>query len=456
MRKSINESKSARWTALGTVAIFLFCACFFTEIMTPLKPMLERELSWSSSDYGLFASAYGWLNIFFFMLIFGGLILDHKGIRFTGILSALIMLLGASIECWAISAIFPDGATVLGIKSQVVFASIGYAIYGAGAEINFITFSKIIVKWFKDKEMALAMGLQVSVVRIGIVLSMIVPIPLVKALNKISAPLFLSLVLLYISFIFYLFYIKMDIHFDREFNVQNINRHEEVFKLSDIGTILKNRNFWLLALISLLFYSGVFPFLKYSVDLIINKFNIQSDFAGIIPAVLPFGTLLLTPLFGHLYDKRGKGADMIVLGAILFTLVHICFALPFIRAWPIAVLLMLTLGVALSLVPSALWPTIPKIIPEKQLGTAYSLIFYMQNLGISVTSFFIGKILYKYCITGLSVDGSNTYNYTLPMLVFSMLGALAILTALILKAEERKANDGQESNINVNCEMKQK
>ena len=440
MDKNLSGSKGARWTALALVAVILFCACFFAEIMAPLKPLLESELGWSSSDYGLFTSSYGWLNIFFFMLLFGGIILDHKGIRFTGILSSLVMLLGAALKYWAISAVFPEGAAILGIKSQVVFASLGFTIFGVGAEINFITFSKIIVKWFKGKEMALAMGLQVSVVRSGIMLSMIAPIPLVKAFGSISAPLLLGLILLCIGFIFYIAYIFMDRQFDREMIAARNTGNDDIFRLSDIGFIIKNKNFWLLALLCFLFYSGVFPFLKYSVDLMINKFHVRPEFAGNIPAILPLGTLLLTPVFGHLFDKKGKGAGMIVLGAALITAVHISFALPFVEAWPIAVLLMLVLGISLSLVPSALWPTVPKIIPEKQLGSAYSLIFYMQNLGISSMSFIIGKLLYKFCITGTNAAGGNTYDYTLPMIVFSAMGGLSVLAALMLKAEGDKRN----------------
>ena len=438
MRINLSESKGARWAALAIISVFQFCACFFTEIMSPLKPMLESELGWSSGDYGLFTSSYGWLNIFFFMLLFGGIILDHKGIRFTGILSALVMLLGAGLKCWAISTTFPEGATILGIKSQVVFASIGYTIFGMGAEINFITFSKIIVKWFKGKEMALAMGLQVSVVRSGIMLSMIAPVPLVKAFGRISAPLLLGLMMLCIGFIFYIAYVFMDRQLDKERGAVQEAGHEDIFKLSDIGFILKNKSFWLLALLCLLFYSGVFPFLKYSVDLMINKFHVKPEFAGNIPAILPLGTLLLTPVFGHLFDKRGNGTGMIVLGAALITVVHINFALPFVEAWPIAVLLMLVLGISLSLVPSALWPTVARIIPEKQLGSAYSLIFYMQNLGISATSFIIGRLLYRFCITGTNTAGGNTYDYTLPMIVFSALGGLSVLAALILKTEDGK------------------
>ena len=444
MKKFLNQSKWARWTALAIVSVTMFCGYFFTDVMAPLKPMLESELGWNSNDYGLFTSAYGWFNIFFLMLIFGGIILDRMGMRFTGILSAGIMLLGAGIKYWAISTAFPEGATILGVKSQVAFASVGFATFGVGVEVAGVTVTKIIVKWFKGKEMALAMGLQVGVARIGTTLSMAAPIPLAEHFGSISAPLLVCVIVLCIGFLSFLVYGVMDKRLDRELGIDKNASREDEFKLADIGFILKNKGFWLIALLCLLFYSGVFPFLKYAVDLMVNKFHVQPAFAGNISAILPFGTLLLTPVFGHLYDRIGRGAGMMILGAALLTLIHVTFALPFVHFWLIAVILMVLLGIAFSLVPSAMWPSVPKIIPEKQLGTAYSLIFFIQNFGLSGVPFIIGKMLNSYCITGVNAEGGNTYDYTLPMLTFAVLGGLSVLVALALKVEDSKKGYGLE------------
>jgi MFS family permease len=444
MNKILSQSKWARWTAMAIVSVTMFCGYFFTDVMAPLKPMLESELGWDSNDYGLFTSAYGWFNIFFLMLIFGGIILDRVGARFTGILSAGVMLLGASVKYWAISTTFPEGATIFGIKSQVAIASIGFATFGVGVEVAGITVTKIIVKWFKGKEMALAMGLQVGVARLGTMLSMAAPIPLTKAFGSISAPLLVCVVALCIGFLSFLVYGVMDKKLDGELNLNKNIKREDEFKLSDIGFILENKGFWLIAILCLLFYSGVLPFLKYAVDLMINKFGVQPKFAGNIPAILPFGTLLLTPVFGYLYDRVGRGAGMMIAGATLLTLIHIAFALPFVNFWVAAVGLMVLLGIAFSLVPSAMWPSVPKIIPEKQLGTAYSLIFFIQNVGLSGVPFIVGKILNSYCITGVNAEGGNTYSYTLPMTVFAALGGLSVLVALALKAEDKKKGYGLE------------
>jgi MFS family permease len=444
MKQLLSQSKGARWAALAIVSVTMFCGYFFTDVMAPLKPMLESELGWSSDDYGLFTSAYGWFNIFLLMLIFGGIILDRMGVRFTGIGAAGIMLLGATVKWWAVQHSFAPDAMIFGVHSQVIFAALGFATFGVGVEVAGITVTKIIVKWFKGKEMALAMGLQVGVARIGTAAAMAAPIPLATFFGSVSAPLLVCVVVLCVGFISFLVYGVMDRQLDSELLAKGAAKAESEFRLSDIGFILRNKGFWLIALLCLLFYSGVFPFLKYAVDLMINKFGVDKGLAGSIPSILPIGTLVLTPVFGALYDRRGRGASMMLWGAVLLTLIHLCFALPVVNHWVVAVALMVLLGIAFSLVPSAMWPSVPKIIPERQLGTAYSLIFFIQNFGLAGVPYVIGKILKNYCITGSSADGATTYDYTLPMVVFAALASLSVLIALALRAENRRKGYGLE------------
>ncbi|MGL4907803.1 MAG: MFS transporter [Bacteroidales bacterium] len=449
MNTSLLQSKWARWTALIIVSITMFCGYFFTDVMAPLKPMLEAEFNWTSSEYGLFTSAYGWFNVFFLMLIFGGIILDRMGVRFTGLGAASFMLVGALIKFWAITHNFSEGASIFGIRAQVAFASLGFALFGVGIEIVGITATKITVKWFKGKELALALGLQVAVARIGTMLSMAMPIPLAKHFGFIGAPLLFCIILLCVGLIAYLVYMVMDRRLDAELSQQHTTSQdtEEKFQFSDIKQIINNQGFWLITALCLLFYSSVFPFLKYAVDMMVNKFNVSAELAGNIPAILPLGTLILTPFFGHIYDRKGKGASIMILGAVLLFFAHLTFALPFVNQWQVAVFLMMILGVAFSLVPSAMWPSVPKIIPEKQLGTAYSLIFYIQNIGLSGVPYLIGWLLNKYCITGTSIISDkmvNTYNYTLPMLVFTGLSAMSILVGFWLKYVNAKRGYGLE------------
>jgi len=463
IRKSLRDSKAARWSALGIISITMFAGYFLTDVMSPLKPMLEAEFGWSSTNYGIFTSAYGWLNVFLIMLILGGIILDKMGVRFTGLMASGIMVLGAAIKFWAISNPTLSTDTTLGIHTQVFWAAIGFAIFGVGVEIAGITVSKIIVKWFKGHEMALAMGMQMAVARMGTLLAMAAPVPLAnffanshivvdggtlveRVAPSISAPIAFALVLLSIGFIAFFIYISMDKKLDASIAESGEDNNEEPFKFSNIGTIVSNKGFWLIAFLCVLFYSSVFPFIKYASDLMVNKYGVDQSLAGLIPSLLPLGTLFLTPLFGSIYDKKGKGATIMIIGAVIIVFVHGIFSLPILNYWMVAVVLVMLLGVALSLVPSAMWPSVPKIIPENQLGTAFSLIFWIQNWGLMGVPLLIGYVLDKTNPEVAIAKANGTeiplYDYTYPMLIFTALGILAVIVAFMLKAEDKKKGYG--------------
>jgi len=451
LRKSLRESKTARWIALAVISFTMLCGYYLTDVMASLKPLLEKELSWNSAEYGIFTSAYGWFNVFLFMLIIGGIILDKLGVRFTGRLATVIMVAGTAIKYWAISTHSLDGHILFGMKLQVMVAGFGYAVFGVGVEVAGITVSRIIVKWFKGKEMALAMGLEMATARIGTGLAIATSAPIAVALHGVSKPVLLALVLLCIGMIAFFLYTIMDKKLDEEITAEaaesGISSAEEAFRIKDILYILKNRGWWYIAILCVLFYSAVFPFLKYATDLMVNKFGVDEKVAGLIPMLLPFGTIILTPFFGNLYDRRGKGASIMILGAILLIFVHGMFSVPFLNMTPVAIILIIILGIGFSLVPSAMWPSVPKIIPEKQLGTAYALIFWVQNWGLMGVPALIGWVLNRFCITGTRiVDGVEVsgYNYTLPMLIFTALGILALLFAFLLKIEDKKKGYGLE------------
>jgi MFS family permease len=376
--------------------------------MAPLKGLLEGQLHWNSSEFGFFTSAYGWFNVFLLMLIVGGIILDKMGVRFTGLMSAIIMVAGTAIKYWAISTHMLDGQTwhvvFWNVNAQVLMAGIGFAIFGVGVETAGITVSKIIVKWFKGKELALAMGLEMATARLGTALALSTSVPIAKAFNTVSAPILVCLIMLCIGLISFFIYTFMDKKLDASQAAYDLANEtvddEEAFRIKDIWNIVGNKGWWYLAILCVLFYSAVFPFLKYATDLMVQKFHINEDWAGIIPAMLPFGTILLTPLFGNVYDRKGKGASIMIIGAILLIFVHLIFTIPFLNQWFIAILLILVLGIGFSLVPSAMWPSVPKIIPEKQLGTAYALVFWVQNWGLMGVPALIGWVLNKYCFIG--------------------------------------------------------
>lgn len=455
VRKTLRDSKAARWTAMLLVSFAMLCGYFVADVASPLKPFIEQQLHWTSSDYGFFTSAYGWFNVFLGMLVLGGIILDRWGARFAGILAAVTMLVGCGLKWWAMNTHSLDGQAWLGINAQVMAASLGYATFGMGLELIGITATKVIVRWFKGYEVALAMGLQVAVARIGTGLALGSSAPIAKAF-KVSTPILVGTLALAVGLLAYLAYCAMDRRLDASEPAKGEANPDEAFRLSDIASILGNRGFWYIAILCALFYSAVFPFLKYAPDLMVQKFGVDEGLSGLIPAMLPFGTMLLTPVFGRYYDEKGKGASIMILGSALIMASHLLFTVPLFNHWLVALFAVLLLGVGFSLVPSAMWPSVPKLIPERQLGTAYSLIFYLQNLvALMGAPYLIGWVLDAYCITGRTVarqviDGVSQdvtivqYDYMLPMIIFFGFGALAMVFALLLKAEDRRKKYGLE------------
>ena len=397
IRKSLRESTLARWTALVLASLSIFGAYYFNYALSAIKPLLESVLGWNSSDFGTYTSAYAWFNVFFFMLIISGFILDKLGIRKTGLGATVVMFLGTAINYWAISHHFPADAVVhlplLGdMKTQVLWSSLGFAIFGVGTEATGITISKAVVRWFKGKEMALAMGMQMAIARLGTALAMAISIPLAKKFT-VTAPILFALIVMLIGVLSFISFSLMDIKLDRSEDTPEEVAEEDKFKISDIGYIITNRGFWLIAILCVLFYSAVFPFLFYANDLMINKYHVAPNLAGTITSLLPFGTILLTPLFGGIYDKFGKGAIIMITGAMILVFVHGVLAIPSLKSWWIAAAMVIVLGIGFSLVPSAMWPSVPKIIPEKQLGTAYAVIFWIQNIGLLFVPLILGVVL---------------------------------------------------------------
>lgn len=391
--KTLRDSKKARWTALVIVSFSMFGAYYFNYALSPVKPMLESVLGWNSSDFGIYTSSYTWFNVFLFMLIFSGIILDKMGVRFTGLAATLMMTIGTGLNYWALRHVFPDGAMIFGIKTQVVVSAIGFGIFGVGTEAGGITVSKAVVKWFKGKEMALAMGMQMSIARLGTAVALGIALPVAKAYSY-SSPVLLAFVFMLIALTSFIIYTFMDKKLDASI-AQSVkgNAAEEAFELKDILFIIRNKGFWFIAILCVLFYSAVFPFLFYATDLMINKYHVNPNLAGSIPALLPFGTIFLTPLFGTVYDKKGKGATIMIIGAFILILVHGVLSIPFLNAWWLAAGMVIILGIGFSLVPAAMWPSVPKIIPEKQLGTAYAVIFWIQNIGLWAIPLLLGVVL---------------------------------------------------------------
>ena len=451
--KTLRDSKAARWTALIIVSFTMMWGYFLTDAMSPLMDMLgisieQGGMGWSAGDFGFFNFAYSLFNVYCFLLIFGGILLDKMGVRLTGLVSCIFMVVGAGIKYYAVEYIPSGGdAFLFGFNTQVIVASLGYALFAVGTENCGVTVSKVIVKWFTGYEVAMAMGVQVAVARLGQALALIVS-PVLARNFSMSTPLLFSFVLLIIGLLAYMYFCTMDSKLDKqETNAVAEDNSEEAFKVSDLKLIVCNKGFWLIALLCLCFYSAVFPFLKYATSLMINKYGVDSQLAGWLPALIPFGNLIMTPFFGGIYDKHGKGATIMIIGSILLILVHVLFALPVLNYWWFAAIVMVLLGVAFSLVPSAMWPSMPKIVPMRLLGSSYAVTFWIQNIGLGGVPLLIGLVLEKYCIVGTVMrDGNEViqYDYTLPMCIFAIFGVIALGLAFMLKREDAKKGYGLE------------
>ena len=434
-----DTSAKLRWFALLIVSLTMMFGYFFTDVMSPLEPLLtsakeQGGLGWTSDEYGFFSGSYGFFNVFLGLLFVGGLILDRFGIRFTGILSTALMFGGALIKWYAVGHAFPG--ELMGYQMQVIVACLGFAIYGVGCEIAGITVSKVIVKWFTGHELALAMGVQVALARFGTAAALQFALPFAKAMGGAAASVGLGAAMLCIGMLAFMVYCVMDRRFDATAAAVS-SEPEEGLKMQDIVFLVTNRGFWYIALLCLMFYAGVFPFLKFATKIMVLKYGVDESVAGSIPSMLPYGTIVLTPLFGYVYDKLGKGATLMIIGSVLLTVVHAVFALP-LGDVALAIVLMALLGISFGLVPSAMWPSVPKIIPMQVLGTAYALIFYIQNIGLSMVPILVGKV------NQANTDANGMIDYTHTMVIFAAFGAAAIVISLLLKLEDRKKHYGLE------------
>ncbi len=449
--EKLRDSKTLRWSVLLMLSLTLMSGYIISDIMAPLGTMLQQApTSWSAAEYGFFTGGYGWINVYLLMLIFGGIILDRLGVRFTGVAAILTMLAGTGVKYWAVHTAFAQHDIQIlwwTFNRQVLFAALGYAVFAVGVEMTGLTANKAILKWFKDKEMATAVGMNTAFGRLGTALALFVAPRIAHHFGDVSMPLLFGLLMLCLGLGVFIVFSVFDRKLDRQLAGDASAEADEPFRFRDLGTIASNSGFWLITVLCVLFYSAVFPFLKFASDLMFQKFGVPLQTAGDIPALLPFGTMLLTPLFGFVYDKKGRGATIMIIGAVLLVVVHALFSVPAFNGQWIAVALMVLLGIAFSLVPSAMWPSVAKIIPYRLLGTAYGSIFWVQNIGIMYVPMLIGWVLSKYCLTGqVEIDGvmTPTYDYTIPMIIFAAFGVLSILVALWLKGDDARKGYGLE------------
>ena len=445
VRETIATKAWARWTVLAIVSFTMMAGYVVAKEMSPLQFMLEKAVQdggvgWTSGEFGIFAGSRGFFNVFLLMLFVGGIILDKMGVRFTGILSCVLMLVGATAVYGVITFTSPDpmwNVPLLGtIKRQVALAALGFAFFGIGYEMCGITVSKVVVRWFSGKEMALAMGLQVAMARLGTALALNFSLPIALSWG-LPKPLLIGVFCVGVGLIAYLYYCTMDRRLDKEQGKQDTAQgDDEQFHFSDMKITIKNPGFWLITLLCLFYYSALYPFLDFATKLMISKYGVEASLAGAIPSILPYTSIVLTPLFGAWFDNKGRGATMMVIGSVLLTITLFVFSMPLNSSW-IAVTLMCVLGIAFSLLPAALWPAVPKIVPMKQLGTSYSIIYYIQNIGLMLIPVLIGKVLERDTV-------SEQVDYTHSLIIFAVIGVGAIITSAALLGLDRRRQYGLE------------
>ena len=534
IQQTLRDSAGMRWTALLLLAMGMFFAYIFMDILSPIKDLMQETRGWDSTAFGTMQGSEVFLNVFVFFLIFAGIILDKMGVRFTALLSGAVMLFGAIIKWYAVTESFMGSGLETwftnnlnyipifdelgvspfyeGMPASAKFAACGFMIFGCGCEMAGITVSRGIVKWFKGREMALAMGSEMALARLGVATCMIFS-PFFAKLGgniSVSRSVAFGVVLLAIGLIMLVVYFFMDKKLDAQ--TGEAEEKDDPFKISDIGQILTSTGFWLVSLLCVLYYSAIFPFQKYAVNmlqcnldftevdpnsfwadssvtivqyvimLVVAAASFSSNFmkdkakkygllvlaivalvvycymgymrqsAESVFAVFPLLAVGITPILGSYVDQKGKAASMLVLGSLLLIFCHLTFAfiLPgfkgnMVGGIIVAYLTILVLGASFSLVPASLWPSVPKLVEPKIIGSAYALIFWIQNIGLWLFPLLIGKVLDN---TNPGVTDPTQFDYTWPLVMLACLGVAALILGLVLKAVDKKKGLGlEEPNI---------
>ena len=454
-----------RWTALVLIASMMFFGYMFVDVMSPIQALIENQRGWTPDIFGTYAASEYILNVCGFLIV-AGVILDKMGVRFTGELSASMMFAGAAIKYVGITEWFQTTAFAgwldswwVSMPASAKMASLGFMLFGCGCEMAGTTVSKAIAKWFKGKEMALAMGLEMAIARIGVFAIFSISPIIADSFGTVVAPVAFCTVLLLIGLITFTVFTFMDRKLDSQLGEEaESGEAEEEFKFSDLGKILSSQVFWIVALLCVLYYSAIFPFQRYGANMLqCNLDGISAEAASNIFRWFPIGAAVITPFLGSFLDHKGKGATMLMCGALLLIACHLVFAfvLPATHSHLIAYSTIVLLGISFALVPAALWPSVPKIIDEKVLGTAYCLIFWVQNIGLCFVPVLIGSVLNAANADNpavLAAKAANAefipYDYTLPLVIFACFGIDALLLAVYLKLIDKKNGYGlEEPNI---------
>ena len=447
IKRTLNNSPIARWGVLILVGFILSVNYYFYDAFSTLKGLMTKEFGFSNTDYGLFVSFYSVPNTFLLMAVIGGVVLDKFGIRRTGFVFVFFMAFGAVLTAYGASDAYrADGMGYSFMQSflpnyspELKMMLLGRFFFGLGAETSIVVISKILVKWFKGKDLALAFGLKVGFGRLGTFAALqLSPVIAIDG-EQLSTAIWFGAVLVLIGLLAFMVYMLLDLKFDKNAEISNETAKSDPFRIKDIFDLLSNKAYLYIALICVTFYAAVFPFMAFAPDFFFHKFGMNYEQSGQIASLLPLGTLFFTPLFGFLIDRKGKAATAMIFGSLVLFIVHMIFSFTSFSPY----IPMIFLGIAFSLVPAAMWPSMVKLVKEKEIGTAYGLMYSIQNIGLWGVPILAGMILDK-----TNPGNPETLNYTPTMIMFTVLGLLGLVFAILLKREDKKSGCGIELPLN--------
>ncbi|MEN8225473.1 MAG: MFS transporter [Bacteroidota bacterium] len=447
LNKAMNEYPLMRWGILILVGFILSVNYYFYDAFSTLKDLMTKEFGFSNTDYGLFVSFYSIPNTFLLMAVVGGIILDKLGIRRTGFMFVFFMAFGAFLTAYGASKAYSGGGLGYGLMQsflpnyspELKMMLLGRFFFGLGAETSIVVVSKILVKWFKGKDLALAFGLKVGFGRLGTFAALQLSPVLADGGAKLDTAIWLAAILVITGLFAFVVYMLFDMKLDRQTEQTKLNKNTDKFRIKDVFGLLGNKAYLYIALICVTFYSAVFPFNAFAPDFLLNKFGMSYEASGQIASLLPLGTLIFTPFFGFMIDRYGKAASAMIVGSLVLLLVHFTFT--FTTITPHVPMIML--GVAFSLVPAAMWPSMVKLVDDKQIGTAYGLMYSIQNLGLWGVPLLAGIILDR-----TNPAGTETLNYTPTMLLFILLSFLGLVFSLMLKYQDKRKGYGVDLPLN--------
>lgn len=448
--RSLREKTAVRWAVLLILSMIMAANYYFYDALSPLKAEMQTRLGFSNQQYGFLQSTYSVSNVFLFMAVIGGVLLDKLGIRFTGIGFTFLMALGSILTYYGASDTFSAGGPGYRFMNSFLpsyspafkLMTFGYFLFGLGAETSIVVITTIVVKWFKGMELALALGFNLAVARLGQAASFFFSDSL-STPDFWYRPIFLSACLLSISFLFFLAYSLLDYRFDKQTQYAHTTDETDKFRVSDILKIIRIPSFIYITLLCVTFYAAFFPFLKYATDLLHNKFGLTTALSSKLTSIPIFFTVLFTPFFGWIADSRGKSASMMIYSSLLLIIAHLTLTFTMVNP----VVPMALLGISFSLIPAAMWPAVAKIIDQNKLGTAYGIMFSVQNFGLWLFPILIGLVLDKTNpgVTPAMVEsGQAVYNYTYAIFMLALIGIVGVVFALLLKKEDRTSGFGLE------------